>query len=701
MHQRHWPAVSERLAPLMRLPDATSSPLTEPVHERRGALLFELLFGDETQWEGIFRNLFHQPPEQPRPNPIRSPVKLRICTDDPQLLSLPWRLTAWHDYRLVHQGWTFATTQQLQPTDSYTTTAPCNVLIVAPRSDKLDATHVVAVADVLRQVWPLRQVQGYLRTVRTRQEVDNALLGMPPHLIYIYAQGTVHRGHSSLLLEGGKMRLTELADRLRHQPPAAIYLNVTGLGDGGLHPAQTLGDVVPLVIWRRLSRRQPESTTLAVHWLRRWLQDLGDPVAALHEVIKLSETPETWSLLVHANYRAWRTHAYHQTAFDERLLHLKLDRDEQKALVDKHLGELVRSDTRRVMALVAYAEPGNRLGDLQAQLQYHLELEMADLAEINWCHLQFPTLRDQLLTDLTAELRLQLQADDNEPLPHLIRRHAPSVMGSGKRGILWINWGCFGPETEQAALTPTALSDWLRFASDTLASECPDDLRIVSYAAMELPRKGHDRLRETLGRQRREPWCRRPEFRLSDIPPLDDVSEDLLFEFLVDGHSSCEPAIHDEVAQRLIEKTGGNFEAVTRLMQEAENNSWYDMLTPGCGRSRVWPPTQGMMNLLSEPQNPQTPFELLVPDQRGPQRLEALASRKLPASVGNHREPRCLIDGSARSGAAHWRDRGDSLASGIRSAAGACVGGGDGKPPAAQGDRTRGGGQGGGGATDV
>lgn len=578
-YQRQWPGVSERLVPVALSPDVTPSQLTEAVPERHGEQLFELLFGHETQWEGLFRSLFHQPPDQPHPNPIRSPVQLRICTDDPQLLSLPWRLTSWHAYRLVNQGWTFSTTQQLQPTDSYTTTAPCNVLLVAPRSELHDATHVQAIADVLRQVWPSRQEQGYLRIVQTRQELENALRGMRPHLIYVYAQGTVHRDHPSLLLENDEIRLTELADRLSEMPPAAIYLNVAGLGDARPNPAQTLGAVTPLVIWRGLPLRLPESATLAVHWLRRWLQDLGDPVAALHEVTKGSDTPEAASILVHANYRTWRTHAYRQTSFDERLLHLKLDRDEQKALVDKHLRELVRSDTRRVMALVAYAEPGNRLTDLHEQLQYHLELEMADLAEINWYHLQFPTMRDHLMTDLIAELRLQLQADDNEPLPHLIRRHAPSVMGSGKRSMIWLNWGCFGSETGQAPLTPTELRDWLRFASDTLASECPGDLRIVSYAALELTSKSHDRLREQLGKQRREPWCRRPEFRLSDIPPLDDVSEDLLFEFLVDGHSGCEPAIHDEMAQRLIEKTGGNFEAVSRLMQEAEDGSWYDMLT--------------------------------------------------------------------------------------------------------------------------
>ncbi len=121
------------------------------------------------------------------------------------------------------------------------------------------------------------------------------------------------------------------------------------------------------------------------------------------------------ALTAHSRYRTWQTTA-HPVASRERLARLKLDRDDQKAQVGKHLKELARSDNRRIMALVAYAASGNLLDTLPQQLQDYLDLDLADLAEINWKRLHFPDLRDKLQQDLVAELKLQLQADPEEPV---------------------------------------------------------------------------------------------------------------------------------------------------------------------------------------------------------------------------------------------------------------------------------------------
>jgi hypothetical protein len=258
---------------------------------------------------------------------------------------------------------------------------------------------------------------------------------------------------------------------------------------------------------------------------------------------------------------------------------LKLNRDEQKALVAKHIRDLARSDRQRVMALVAYAAPGSMIQSLHEQLRDYLDLEVADVAEINWRPLQFPLLRDNLLVDLEAELKLQLHADATERLPHLLRRHASRVMGAGKRGILWLNWGIFGRgDGQQSLLTRSQLSAWMRFASETLGSQCPDDLRLVSYAAIELEQEKHHDLAEHLSRQRWEPWGRRPAFWPSVLPPLGEVSPDHLFDFFVHGYSRCDAGIQEEITGRLVEKTGGEFDEITRLMQAAEDGSWYDLL---------------------------------------------------------------------------------------------------------------------------
>jgi len=111
-----------------------------------------------------------------------------------------------------------------------------------------------------------------------------------------------------------------------------------------------------------------------------------------------------------------------------------LDRDEQKAQVGKHLKELVRSDKRRVMALVACAAPDNLLGSLHEQLRHYLELEVADVVEINWPQLQFPENRQNLQRDLEYELGLQLAPDDYEPvIKFVLRSRAPAWSAQAKK----------------------------------------------------------------------------------------------------------------------------------------------------------------------------------------------------------------------------------------------------------------------------
>ena len=75
---------------------------TAPAHW--GAVFFELLFGaDAKDHATIFRTAFHQPPPRAQPNPIRAPLRLRIVSDNSQLLGLPWRLTAWERRLLIDE----------------------------------------------------------------------------------------------------------------------------------------------------------------------------------------------------------------------------------------------------------------------------------------------------------------------------------------------------------------------------------------------------------------------------------------------------------------------------------------------------------------------------------------------------------------------------------------------------------------------
>jgi hypothetical protein len=213
---------------------------------------------------------------------------------------------------------------------------------------------------------------------------------------------------------------------------------------GVTYPSQLappLRAAVPLVVWRRLAEPTAATGRVAAAWLQRWLGQVEDPVAALHALrARDGETDaELATLGLHATYARWRTDR--AAGFVARpKVHLPLDRDKQKALVGKHVVELARSDTRRVMALVAYAAPGNSAGAFSRQLLHYLEMAAGDAAVIEPRSLHFPMSRADLATGLKHHLRLLLDADEREPDGHLLRRHGPRVVTGRRRPMLWLDW---------------------------------------------------------------------------------------------------------------------------------------------------------------------------------------------------------------------------------------------------------------------
>lgn len=588
-----WAEVKRRIDPIHETLDRVNN-LTLLPHlgapNGWGEALFDILFGPVERWEPIFRTVFGRP-SGPRPNPTLESVRLRIHAEDSRLSGLPWRLISWKGQRLLdaggNSGWTFTTTQILDPDEDHLTTAPANVLLVAPQSGEdgggpHQPEHVKAVLDVLAKAWPTGRDPGYVQVVRTRAELEQGLRGLRPHLLYVYGRGTVVGGRPSLLLEGTHgaepLALTDLRRLFAaagHTPPV-VYLNTEGLTAGGGEPTpdQILGAQVPLLLWRRRSEWSTDSTTVAVQWLHRWLALGEEPVAAFHQLHRDAgrTSCEACTLAIQSSYRTWRTATY-QAGPRRHYPSLRLDREYQKSLVRKHLEELVRSGSRRVMALVPYAAPGNSIPVLWDQLRHDLELSLSHLAEIQWIHLQLPAGRSSFYRDLQEELRLQLEAAPNEQVSYLLRRHAPRAVGPGRKPILWLDWGTAGG----AGLKGEHLADWLRFSSEFLVAHCPDDLRIVSYLSQEIPVAGHDDFAGQLQEQKRQ--HRTPAFRLSELHPLDKVAESDLLNFLEEpDNSSCDAGIQAEVAERIIAKTGGAFEETVSLLQDAEAGSWYDLL---------------------------------------------------------------------------------------------------------------------------
>jgi hypothetical protein len=538
-----------------------------------GVQLFYLLFGSDDDWKTVLHPVFDEPPGS-RTTPTWRAVRLRIVTAEPRLRALAWGRAAWGERRLADDGWTFEVAAQAQPQRSVVTPSPCSVLVATAPGGPLAA----AVREVLGELWrhlPEKQREAAVRVVHSSSELETALDELRPHLVLL--SGPAAEG-STLALGADRLALRALPalfEAARHHP-TALAVHLQGAEPAALGPDLPSFPAVPLSLWRQIPNgdETPAAAGWIAAWLRRWLGHVEDPVLAFHAVLAADEGPAG---LVCSDYRLWSTHP--PPAAPERpwtALHT-LDRREQKALVARELRGLVREDRQRVLALVAYAEPGNAVASLAEQLEHDLEVD-DDHLPINWYRPRFPLHRRTLVADLEAMLQLDLGANSGEQAPALLRRRAPRDLRSGTRGIVWLNWGIFGDGPgHQPRLAVADLKDWVRFSCERLVPLCPPDIRLVSFLALETEERHHEKLKRALFDIESEPFCRLPGFTLTVLDPLGKVPERDLRRFLRDH--GCPEELIGANAELLHARTGGRFEETVPWLEQARATSWNDLHT--------------------------------------------------------------------------------------------------------------------------
>ncbi|WP_428262354.1 effector-associated domain 2-containing protein [Haliangium sp.] len=590
--------------------DAAVKALLAEAPRALGNDLFELLLGDEAEWRPLLREVFATAPGEPDPMPIWAPVQVRIVTNDELIAVLPWRLITWRRHLLLNRGWRLAVTPALSDR-RVATAAPTTVLVIAPRAATLATTgrtseddvhlpeHARAVQDLLAGLWPAGAAAQHVAVAGTRREVVHRMGSMTPTLVYVYSAVEERGGAPCLLLDPpddgagpdddhapDALPLSEFAHLLGQTDPkpSVVYLHTGARSSRTTGTNPFIDADIPLVLWRPRPRRSEASSQLALSWLKRWLGDGDDPVEALHEAGRragLTTDPEAASVVASTSYLTWSTQQADVVSRTSPPLAC-LDRDEAKALVVRHVLELAQSRTRRVTAVVAYAKPGNHIADLWSQLRRELRVRGEAQVAVNWRQLELPLSfrqpykgqdrRERLRADLERALRHGLEADDNEPLRMLLSRHAPRNPGRARR-VLWLTWGVCGEGHEQPPLKGYHLEAWTNFAAEVLARSCADNLRVISYLAMETPHpdKVSKKLADLLDELSAE-----AAFALDDIE-LGSVAKKHLLNYLRD-HTDCAATLHKELAERIMAETRGAFDAtVAYLTQASEGSTWRDL----------------------------------------------------------------------------------------------------------------------------
>ena len=543
-----------------------------------GEALFEVLFGGSAEWTPLLRAAFKVQPDDADPSPTFQGLRVRIWAEDPVLANLPWRSTAWQGRWLMNAlpggtpGWIFETVVGDRPRRPVNLPGPCKILVVAPQCIEAETDqHLDELRRTLEDISEQYKDETHLRIVEGRGDLETALRGMRPHVVYYYGHGGSVNEQPCLLLGGvGEspvpLPMQDLRILLEGHPPLAVFLNACKLGAGGWQCAgRQLLPPVRFVCANRTTAFSRYSTQMACHFFQRFLGEGRDPVVSLHALPgTVSTTDFQWATAtVWSDYPQWVTRLE-----QGKRLHRKpgqrLDRDSQRALARKHVDELTASPNRRVEAFVTYGSEGalvHRFGD---QLHDYLH---KNKIRIKWKN-RDPEDADPVVFEpihLEEDLRIWL-GDPEAPLQHIFNLQVPS---RDNVHVLALNWGTYGGENRQGVPTWDELGDWLAFCAD-LANHCPDDLRLVCHLSLEISVDEHSTYEEKI-----EDLADRldhDQFRCTLLPVLDDVKRRDIRNYLADrSNTNCPPSLVPDVSRLIFDKTKGRYEETVALIEEGED----------------------------------------------------------------------------------------------------------------------------------
>lgn len=562
---------------------------------RIGQDLFDALFGpwEERAWAQALAGVVR---DRSFKAPIAEAFRVRILTADPLLSGLPWRMTTWEGRRLTLNGWSFEVTLVEAPLSRVHLPARCNVLVIAPAvAETLNLgteRHVAALREALGRVSDSYKTDDGMAVARTRAEVQRALAKAPPQIVYYYGHAGVSGSGTSLEIEAekGKNTLLSIADFKRMLPephPLIVVLGGCMSVASGCHLAgHQLSPEVPVVVAHRNTAWADHAGASTIAWLvaclggdRERPHALSGAAGDRDPMVLLDRLPGAestrglpWTTAVsYTSYAAW-TAGEPERAAKKPTIGLRLDRDVQRNTAQGQIAKLASSDERRVEAIVAFGAPGNHVERASEQMRDHIERCRPPIARLRHLPARFPEIRSQLVRGVHDELRAELGIQPHDALGKALKKRAPSQDSSRIRPVLWIDWGTFGPGA-QAQLKPNELSEWLEFCAAHLATECPPELRIVAFLSMEVDERHHARLEADFDGLRGGHLSN--IFDCCLLPALPNVKRSDLLAYLRDpSNTRCPAGLVQEATALVYEETGGAYERVVALLDEAEATSF-------------------------------------------------------------------------------------------------------------------------------
>lgn len=560
---------------------------------RAGEALFETLFGIHSEDDPVFvRNLFGEDAAAP----TRHAVRVRILTKAPQLLGLPWGITAWRGSFLRDSEWTFELSDVEQPRETPRLKVPASVLLILPElgasRDKLcSEDHRDSLAEAMDTFFRQHsQSPQWFGWATTREETVRKLEEMKPSIVYYYGHGVVQpepglvvpseRDPRSPLEAPWTARDVTLAIRRSGAPVLVAYVNGCMTGAGGWSGVgRQLLSAVPVVLAHPTTTWTVGASRLAIRWLRRMMGDELDPVEAAfardadQQMGGLGWLP----LQAHTRHLTFRVDR-DRSEFRRRPAALDLDRSLQRKVANTDVRDLSQRPERRVQGFIAIGMRTDHTGDVASQLHSliedldpRLDLHMTEPIDVSRALVPGVSLDPTGLLDMERRLAVALGQEWGKPLRQALETKAPPRTPRRHR-ILWLDFRVLSKLPVK-----NDVAGWMAFCVGHLVPALPPGVDAVVTLAVEVPddapKDTFGRLTLAIERLANSAEHRTDQIRFTVLPPLGHPPPGEVLQFLDDA--GCPQGLRQELAGLLYALK--DYAAMRTAVERGLTDGWFDL----------------------------------------------------------------------------------------------------------------------------
>jgi hypothetical protein len=582
LHEARLPAVPDAVQRLFEQLAAAPERVSEAQRLAVGGALWSWLLPDDEARQAAVRPWARD----------GQPLRLRVTSEAPELLQLPWRLLAEGRYGLIREGrWTVELGPPSPSLGTPRTASSSRLLVIAPFHDDREIHPERGAAWVIEQIrgWVKvhlgayepaeRRDHGWIQVARTVHDVQR---WAPRSLVVVLCEVEVGADRSlSLRMEGSDggveslplRRLSELVGLDRQ----VLYLDALDSRrrqSGEPLPMPTdLARQWPCVLSRGVKASARDHADALLAWLHGMLACGRDPVTAAHQPPSLGATLTEGALTAFSMLRLHTTYATWQVETEvlgrhEEVVRVHIDRTDQRAAAWNQAQEITRTTRWRAQhALVLGSSSEERLELVGQQIVRHVKQRFNEdkAAAVKVESFALPGLPTDL--DLEGALLERLHHPDLERSLHRLADTARL----NQRVLLLVDWGVLGPEAPKDCLQrfeSDTLREWLRLSHQRIAPLCDklnDRLGVLHVLAARSAPEMRDRVERSLN-ELVPRGQRHASVTASLLPPLKPVSREDVRKWLGD-HAALAPSPHDAIAASIIERTGGRFNDVVQVLK--------------------------------------------------------------------------------------------------------------------------------------